>query len=216
MKSQISWVNWGQAESKVLVCWCSFSEIMSKPDLQSCSLQGEKGSVLIAETWSVHIKGSFTQEPQWALTWWECWKQGTSHHHCILCPLSFAEKESLLSDFEHLQAERLSGSTLWAKGAPGLHFYSVRFILYRQNNLFSLWKVQYLIKNLCTFLGFISIFIWIFTFHDIFKYFQGRVCSDNKIPGWLNPFLQFLLSYLERYLLLKKSSHYRVEENFRK
>lgn len=80
MKSQISWVIWGQDESKVLVCWCSFSETVSTPDLQSCLLQGERGSVLIAETCSVHIKGSLRQEPQWALTWGECWKQeGTSH-----------------------------------------------------------------------------------------------------------------------------------------
>lgn len=64
--------------------------------------------------------------------------------------------------------------------------------------------------------GIYIIFIWIFTFHDVLKYFQGKVFSDNKIPGWLSPFLQFLLSYLKRELLLKKDNHYRVEKNFRK
>lgn len=101
-------------------------------------------------------------------------------HHCILCCLSFPEKKSLLPDFEHLEVERLSGSTLEldresGKGSPWTTFVlwqtcSAFSSLYRQNNFFSLWKVQYLIKNSCTYLGFISIFIWISAFPDVFKF----------------------------------------------
>lgn len=151
-------------------------------------------------------------------------KKEPPSHHCILCSLSFPEKKSLLPDFEHLKAERLSGSTLAlgkesGKGNPWTSFplwqtCSAFSSLYRQNNWFSLWKVQYLIKNSCTFLRFISIFIWISKFPDVFKYFQGKVCSDNKYQDDWTLFLQFLLSIWD--LLLKKSNHYRVEKNFRK
>lgn len=219
MKSQISCVNWGQDESKVL--YVDISLIIQwncvQTRLAELFLAGREGSVLIAENCSV-----FTQEPQWAVTWWQCWKQKEPHtHHCMLYSLSFPEEESLLSDFELLEAERLSGSTLpLGKGRPWTAFllcqiYPAFSSLYRQNNSFSLWKIQYLIKKYSMSLGFTSILIWIFTFHYVFKYFQGKVCSDDQMPGWLSPFLQFLLSYLERDSLLKKSNHYKVEKNFR-
>lgn len=125
-------------------------------------------------------------------------KKEPHSHHCILCSLSFPEKKCLLPDFEPLEAEGLSGSTLAlgresGKGSPWTTIplwqtCSAFSSLYRQNNWFSLWKVQYLIKNSCTFLRFISIFIWISIFPDAFKYFQGKVCSDNKIPGMTEPF----------------------------
>lgn len=161
---------------------------MSKPDLQSCWLQGEKGSVLIAESCSVHIQGSFTQEPQWALTWWRCWKQeGTSHSslHPLLPELSW--KGIFAVWFWALGSRRTLREPL-GTGSPWTTFllcqiYSAVSSLNRQNNWFSLWKVQCLIKYSCTFQRFISIFIWIFTFHDVLKYFQGKVCSDNKMPG---------------------------------
>lgn len=189
MKSQISWVNWGQDESKVLVCWCSFSETVSKPDLQSCLLQGERGCSHCRNLFSPHQRKPHTR----ASVSTNLRRVLETRRNLTLitassAPWAFLRRNLCCLILNTWKAERLSGSTLWAKGAHGLHFCSVRFILYRENNLFSLWKVWYLIKNLCTFLGFISIFIWIFTFHDVFKYFQGKVCSDNKIPGWLESF----------------------------
>lgn len=137
MKSQISWVNWGQDESKVLVCWYWCSEIVSKPNLQSCLLQGEKGSVLTADTCLIHIKGSFAWEAQWALIWMTVLeaRRNLTVITASSAPWAFLKRNVcclILSPWKQKDSQgahwHWAGSL--AKGAPELQFHSGRLVLH--------------------------------------------------------------------------------------